>query len=60
MNFTVQQAIRKWDAEVDRETVRLIEAGVPPFDAVEQARKIVERRREAAAAQPGDTGGEHG
>ena len=49
MNSALQQAIREWDAEVDREAIRLIKAGVPPFDAVERARKIVERRRQQAA-----------
>ncbi len=49
MNHALQQAIREWDAEVDRETIRLIKAGVPPYDAVVRARKIVEHRREQAA-----------
>lgn len=38
---------RKWDVEVDTEAAELIRRGVPPYDAIEQARNNVSRRRRA-------------
>lgn len=43
--MSLDQTIRKWKSEVEREMQRLIERGVPPWDAAEQAREIVSRRR---------------
>lgn len=50
-SFAVQRAVREWESEVAAEMVRLIESGVPPFDATGQAREIVSRRRAAKAAE---------
>ena len=36
-NSPVFEAIRKWDAEVELEAVKLVEKGVPPYDAMAQA-----------------------
>lgn len=44
------EATRAWDAEVDAEAARLIERGIPPFDAVIRAREIVSARRRNRAA----------
>ena len=41
----LDDAIRKYDAEVEVEAVMLIEGGMPPFDAMEQARSNVRVRR---------------
>ena len=41
----LDDAIRKYDAEVEVEAVMLIEGGMPPFDAREQARSNVRVRR---------------
>jgi hypothetical protein len=49
MNSRLRNAIADWDAEVETEAIRLIERGTPPYDAVERARNIVERRRREAA-----------
>lgn len=49
MNHEVKEATREWEQEVDRETVKLIREGIAPYDAVERARRIVERRRAARA-----------
>jgi hypothetical protein len=38
-------AKRQWDAEVDRKAAELIERGVPPYEAIEQAVKIVSLKR---------------
>lgn len=45
MNNAVRRAMDAWGFEVDAEMVRLIEAGVPPYDAADQAREIVSKRR---------------
>ena len=45
MNVDLQRAISSWQAEVDYEAARLIESGVAPYDAIEQARKNVSERR---------------
>lgn len=41
----LDDAIRSYDAEVEAETVKLIEGGMPPFEAMEQARSNVRVRR---------------
>ena len=41
----LDDAIRSYDAEVEAEAVKLIEGGMPPFDAMEQARSYVRVRR---------------
>ena len=41
----LDDAIRSYDAEVEAEAVKLIEGGMPPFDAMEQARSNVRVRR---------------
>lgn len=38
-------ARRHWDIEVDSVAAELVEQGVPPWDAAEQARRIVSQRR---------------
>jgi hypothetical protein len=40
-----KDAQRNWDIEVEAEAVELIESGTPPYDAIDQARNIVSRRR---------------
>jgi hypothetical protein len=52
MNRRLEEAIADWDREVEAEAVKLIKSGTPPFDAMERARKTVERRRQQAAEQP--------
>ena len=48
MNKALEAAIKKWNAEVEDEAVKLIERGVPPFDATAVAnRRISDRRRGA-------------
>ena len=42
----LQDAIRQWDREVEIEAVRLIESGVPPYDAIKRAGDIVSQRRQ--------------
>jgi hypothetical protein len=49
VNRQLKEAIDKWDSEVSGETARLIERGVPPFDAVECAVKNVSTRRSSKA-----------
>ena len=51
MEFRLRHAISAWDAEVTEESIRLIETGVPPYDAMERARNIVSRRRARQASQ---------
>lgn len=46
-----ERARRDWDLEVDREAAKLVEEGVPPFDAIERARNTVTRRRREAARE---------
>ena len=41
----LDDAIRSYDAEVEAEAVKLIEGGMPPFEAMEQARSNVRVRR---------------
>ena len=44
-----REAERAFVAEVDREAARLIRLGVPPWDAIIQARqRVSQRRRESA------------
>lgn len=43
-----EQAAREFVNDVDAEAARLIELGVPPWDAVIQARQRVEKRRREA------------
>jgi len=38
-------AISTWKGEVEEETIKLIEAGFPPYDASERAVIIVSQRR---------------
>lgn len=38
-------AITQWQSEVDRETIDLIEIGVPPYEAAERAAETVSSRR---------------
>ena len=47
MNRELQAAIERWEAEVGREAARLIREGTPPFQATEEARNIIQRRRRA-------------
>lgn len=51
ISWTLKNAIGDWDAEVQTETVRLIEEGTPPYDAADEAMKIVSARRKAKAHQ---------
>lgn len=41
----LQSEIRRFSVEVEVVAADLIKRGVPPWDAVEQARRIVSRRR---------------
>jgi len=45
MNSDLQDAMRRWDNEVDAEATKLIEGGTPPYEAIQQAKKTVSRRR---------------
>ena len=49
MNAATERAIRDWNNEVEEEMQKLICRGVPPFDAVDQARKNVSNRRRVAS-----------
>jgi len=40
-----KDAMRRWDIEVEAEATELIESGTPPYEAIEQAKNIVSRRR---------------
>lgn len=42
-NFITER--RVWEAEVDAEAARLLRLGVPPWDALIQARQRVQKRR---------------
>lgn len=44
-SWKLHEAIRKYTREVESETIKLIERGVPPYDAAEQAKRIVAVRR---------------
>lgn len=48
--MSIQSAMSSWSAEVEREAERLIERGVPPWEAVDQARQIVAQRRHRAGS----------
>ena len=43
--MSLKDAMFSWNAEVEAETTRLIEEGIDLFDAINQARHIVSRRR---------------
>lgn len=45
MNIGLMDAIRDWNFEVEQEAERLIRRGVPPYDAIDQARNAVSKRR---------------
>lgn len=45
MKNAVRRAMDSWSNEIDVEMVRLIESGVPPYDAAAEAREIVSKRR---------------
>lgn len=51
MSYRVDAAVAAWNDEVDTEMVRLIEQGVPPFDAAGMAREIVTSRRQRTARE---------
>lgn len=51
MTFKLESRI--WEAEVDAEAARLVRLGVPPWDAMIQARQRVEHRRREASSKPG-------
>jgi hypothetical protein len=59
MHYKTRDAIREWDLDVDLETARLIREGTPPYDAVEQAKKIVSRRRMKKAQKDGEVNEQH-
>lgn len=42
---TFRNAARRWDNEVDAEAARLVEEGIPPFEAMRRATEIVSQRR---------------
>lgn len=41
----------KWNGEVDAEAARLVRLGVPPLDAIIQARQRVSARRRASGVE---------
>ena len=43
--MSLKDAIRSWDIEVEAKAEELIKRGVPPYEAVEQAVKIVSSDR---------------
>lgn len=49
MNSDLECAMRNWTREVDDEAVRLIEQGVPPYEAIDQAKENVSNRRRQKA-----------
>ena len=53
MNYFLQKALADWHSEVDIEMAKLIESGVPPFDAATKAASnIMARRRRKAEQNP--------
>ncbi len=48
-SYLLRRAIDQWDSEVDVETVRLIEKGTLPVQAIAEAIEIVKLRRQLAA-----------
>lgn len=48
--MSFKSAASSWSAEVEREAERLIDSGVPPWDAIVQARQIVAQRRHIAGS----------
>jgi len=55
-SMDVAWAIERWDGEVAREMVRLIDAGHPPYEAAQLARDHVSERRRRAL-HPADPAG---
>ena len=47
----LKDAIREWDLAVEIEAARLIEDGLPPFDAMELAVKTISAERRDRARQ---------
>lgn len=47
--FSKFKVFGEWESEVDAETRRLVEAGVPPWQAAGQAAKNVQRNRRKRA-----------
>lgn len=50
-----KRASREFALEVDQETARLIKDGMPPWDAVEEARRRVSKRRFEQRMKQSDT-----
>ena len=48
--WALKKVIREWESEVENETQRLVEQGMPPYDAMEQATKNVSARRKQKSA----------
>lgn len=48
MDILTRQTVKDWEKEVNAVMRELIEAGVPPWDAIDKARDIVSRRRRAS------------
>lgn len=49
MGYSFDNARREWSDEVDAEAARLVrEFGIPPLDALDQAKKNIARRRSDA------------
>ena len=52
MSNDLLEAIREWDAAVQKEAAKLIRQGTPPYDAVEKAvRQVIEQRRGPIASK---------
>lgn len=49
MSREFEEAQRKWNEEVDRVAVDLLESGTPPMQAIREAVEIVKRRRRKSA-----------
>jgi len=45
MSFKIERKL--WDDEIDTEATKLVRKGMPPYEAVEQARDIVSTKRRA-------------
>lgn len=60
MSFELEQAKRNWNREVDAETARLIDEGVPPHKAATRAESIVSMRRQQRVMRDRILGRENG
>jgi hypothetical protein len=46
MDYETRKVLEEWDRDVEAELRKLVHRGVPPYEAIERARKAVTRRRQ--------------